>query len=593
MTETFGQTPWSLSDLLEAPNGAPLDKALAEIERLAAAFESARAKLKPDISEIEFLELVREYEEVHRAVTKVAAHAQLWFTENTQNQAALSFKSRTEQLTADIANRVLFFTLWWKSQEDATAERLIRNSGDYRYFLESERRFKPHTLSEPEEKLINIKDVNGVGGLLTIYDMITNKYVFKLTVDGETKELTHGELTTYYRHPSPEVRAATYREQFRVYSEDGGVLAQIYSNRVNDWRSEQVQLRHFASPIATRNLGNDVPDEATETLLQVCRENASLFQRYFRLKAKWLGLSPMRRSDIYAPLAQADKNIPFSDGVNLVLDSLTRFSPEVAVEARNVFAQNHIDSEVRPGKRSGAFCASTLPELIPWVLVNYTNKPRDVSTLAHELGHAIHSQLAREHTLLTFHPALPMAETASVFSEMILNERLLGEEKDNAMRRDLLARLLDDAYATVMRQAYFVLFEKQAYPAIEQGKTLDELNAMYLDNLHEQFGDAVEVPDEFKWEWIVIPHFFHTPFYTYAYSFGQLLTLSLYRRYREEGRSFVPRYLRILSYGGSASPSHILGEAGIDIASSEFWQGGFDVIRDFIDQLEALEKVPA
>lgn len=593
MSETFRQTAWSLTDLLQAPSGAPLENALAEVEQRTAAFEAARAKLNPDISENEFNDLVREFEGVYRAMIKVASHSQLWFTENTQNQAALSFKSRMDQLSADVENRVLFFTLWWKSLEDAEAERLLKNAGEYRYFLESERRFKPHTLSEAEEKVINIKDVNGVEGLVTIYDMITNKYVFKLTIDGETKELTHGELTTYYRHPSAAVREATYHEQFRVYSQDGGVLAQIYSNRVNDWKSEQIQLRHFASPIASRNLGNDIPDQATETLLQVCRDNASLFQRYFRMKARWLGLNPMRRYDIYAPIAQPDKNIPYADGVNLVLDSLNRFSPRVADEARTVFTSNHIDSEVRPGKRSGAFCASTLPELTPWVLINYTSKPRDVSTLAHELGHAIHSRLARDHSLLTFHPVLPMAETASVFSEMILNERLLREEQDLTVRRDLLARLLDDAYATVMRQAYFVLFEKQAYPAIEQGKTLDELNAMYLENLREQFGDAVEVPDEFKWEWIVIPHFFHTPFYTYAYSFGQLLTLALYKRYLDEGQGFVPKYLRILSYGGSASPAKILGEAGIDITSSEFWQGGFNVIRDFIDQLEALEIVPA
>lgn len=593
MTETFSQTAWSLTDLLEAPTGAPYENALANIEKRTAAFEASRAKLNPDMSENEFLELVREYEAVTGAMIKILSYGELWFTENTQNQAALSFKTRMEQLAADVENRVLFFTLWWKSLDDAPAERLMKNSGEYRYFLESERRFKPHTLTEAEEKVINIKDVNGVEGLVTLYDMITNKYVFKLTVDGQTKELTHGELTTYYRHPSPDLREATYREQFRVYSQDGGVLSQIFSNRANDWRAEQVQLRHFSSPIASRNLGNDVPDQATETLLQVCRENAPLFQRYFRLKAKWLGLTPMRRYDIYAPVAQPDMNIPFPEAVNLVLDSLSQFDPRVADAARRVFASNHIDSEVRQGKRSGAFCASTLPDLVPWVLINYTNKPRDVSTLAHELGHAIHSLLAHEHSLLTFHPVLPMAETASVFSEMILNERLLKNEQDPAVRRDLIARLLDDAYATVMRQAYFVMFEQKAYPAIAEGKTLDELNAMYLENLREQFGDAVEVAEEFKWEWIVIPHFIHTPFYTYAYSFGQLLTLSLYKRYREEGMSFVPKYLRILTYGGSASPATILGEAGIDINSSSFWQGGFDVIRDFIDQLEALEQVTA
>jgi oligoendopeptidase F len=262
----------------------------------------------------------------------------------------------------------------------------------------------------------------------------------------------------------------------------------------------------------------------------------------------------------------------------------------VAEEARNVFEHTHIDSEIRPGKRSGAFCASPLPTLTPYVQLSFSGKARDVSTLAHELGHAVHSQLARDHSILTFQSGLPMAETASVFSEMILNDRLLAQEKDRGVRRDILARLVDDAYATVMRQAYFVMFEESAYPAIAEGKTLDELNNLYFENLRSQFGDALEIQDFFKWEWLVVPHIFHTPFYTYAYSFGQLLTLALYQRYREEGKAFVPRYLKILSYGGSAGPEHILGEAGIDIKSAEFWQGGFDVIKGLIDQLESMEQ---
>jgi oligoendopeptidase F len=593
VSEAFTQSRWNLGDLLEAAAGAPLENALAEIETRTREFEAARPKLIPEISEDEFLEWLKEYEAVETAANRVVAYAELWFTENTQHQPALSFKSRMEQLAADVSNRTLFFSLWWKSLNDATAARLIKNTGDYQYWLEEQRRFKPHTLKEGEEQVVNIKDVNGIGGLLTVYDMITNKYVFNLEVDGETRHLTYGEMTIYFRHPSREVRAAAYKEIFRVYSQDAPVLAQIYSNRVNDWRAEQVQLRHFASPIAARNLGNDVPDEAVETLLQVSRENAPLFQRYFRLKAKWLGLNPMRRSDIYAPITPSDRNYPYAEAVGLVLDSFEQFSPRVAREARNVFADNHIDSEVRPGKRSGAFCASILPRLTPYVLVNYTNRVRDVSTLAHELGHAVHAQLARDHSLLTFHSGLPMAETASVFSEMILNERLLREEKDPALQRDILARTVDDAYATVMRQAFFVLFEKLAHPAIAEGKTLDELNALYLENLHTQFGDSLELADDFKWEWVVIPHIFHTPFYTYAYSFGQLLTLSLYQRYKKEGASFVPRYLKILAYGGSASPEHILGEAGIDIRSAQFWQGGFDVIKGFIDQLQAMEQVTA
>ena len=587
--ETYPQTRWTLTELLEAPSGAPLDRALQDIETRTAQFEAHRAQLNPNIDEEEFLDIVHEFEDLNRSLRRVAAYAELWFTEDTQNQSALAFKSKMEQLAAQVANRVLFFSLWWKDLDDANAARLLRNAGDYTYYLETERMFKPHTLSEREEQVINIKDVNGIGGLITVYDMITNRYQFTLKVNGEEKTMTQGELQTYYRNPDPAVRAAAYHELLRVYSQDSGVLAQVYANRINDWRAEQVDLRHFETPIAARNLGNDVPNAAVDTMLEVCRKNAPLFQRYFKLKAKWLGLNPMRRSDIYAPLRAVDVEIPWDEAVTLVLDSFEKFSPRVATEARGVFEANHVDSEIRPGKRSGAFCASILPELAPYVQINYSNKARDVATLAHEFGHAVHACLAREHSVFTFHSSLPMAETASVFSEMILNERLLHDTNDPALKRDILARMVDDAYATVMRQAFFAMFEKAAHDAVAQGATADQVTDIYWDNITLQFGDAVEIPDDFKWEWIVIPHFYHSPFYVYAYSFGQLLTLSLYSRYRTEGESFKPKYLKILAYGGSASPQHILSEAGINITSADFWQGGFNVIGGFIDQLEALD----
>lgn len=585
---SFQQTRWDLSELLTAPSGEPLDRALQELETRTAKFEAARARLKPDMDEEEFLDLVRELEELNRVSRRVLSYPDLWWTEDTQNQAALALKARTEQLGAQISNRVLFFTLWWKDVDDANAERLLRHSGDYRYWLETERKFKPHTLSEAEEKIVNIKDVNGIGGVVTIYDMLTNKYTFNLELDGQVKPVTRDELMIHVRNPLPEVRAAIYRELFRVHKEDAGVLAQMYTNRVNDWRAEQVELRHFSTPIAARNLSNDVPDAAVDTMLDMCRQNARVFQRYFKLKAKWLGLSPMRRSDVYAPLVAADADYPYPAGVDLVLDTYEKFSPVIAGAARRVFQDNHIDSEVRPGKRSGAFCASILPGMTPYVLINYTGKARDVSTLAHELGHAVHASLARDHSVFTFHSSLPMAETASVFGEMILNERLLQETRDPAVRRDILSRIVDDAYATVMRQAFFAIFEKEGHAAIANGATADEVSNLYMENLRTQFGDSLEIQDDFRWEWIAIPHLYHVPFYVYAYSFGQLLTLALYSRYRREGESFKPRYIKILSYGGSAAPQHILGEAGIDITSAEFWQGGFDVISEFIDQLEAL-----
>ena len=272
----------------------------------------------------------------------------------------------------------------------------------------------------------------------------------------------------------------------------------------------------------------------------------------------------------------------------MVFESFDAFSPVIAGHARQVLERGHVDSEVRPGKEGGAFCASTVPGLVPWVLVNYAGKANDVSTLAHELGHAVHALMAADHSVLTFHSALPMAETASVFGEMLLKERLLAEESDPTARRKLLAAAIDNAYATVMRQAFFVLFERQAHALIVEGKTVDDLRAAYLENLRQQFGDAVDVDEGFQWEWIAIPHIYRVPFYCYAYSFGHLLVLALYQRYKEEGEPFVPQYLKILAHGGSASPAHILNEAGIDMASPAFWQGGFDAIWTMVDELAAL-----
>jgi oligoendopeptidase F len=325
-----------------------------------------------------------------------------------------------------------------------------------------------------------------------------------------------------------------------------------------------------------------------DTLLEVCRRNAPVFQRFFRLKARRLGVERLRRYDIYAPLARSDKTYAFSVATEMVFDAFRQFEPRVAELARRVFDADHLDSQVRKGKRGGAFCSTVAPELTPWVLVNYQGRPEDVATLAHELGHAIHSLLASQHSLFTQQASLPMAETASTFGEMMLVDHLLATELDESVRRDLLFRQVDDAYATIQRQAFFALFEHQAHQMISQGAAVDELSAAYMQNLREQFGEAVEVSDEFSWEWVSIPHIYHTPFYVYAYAFGQLLVLALYKQYKAEGESFKPRYIKILSAGGSDSPARILSAAGIDISSDRFWQGGFDVIAEMIDNLESI-----
>ncbi|MBE9470563.1 MAG: M3 family oligoendopeptidase [Chloroflexi bacterium] len=585
---SFEQSGWTLEALLPAHEGAELERILGELEQQVVQFENSRESLSPEMGSEEFLELMRLYEAIQVTDTRLTGYAYLWFAEDTQSQDALAFLGRMEQLSAEVQNRLLFFSLWWKGLDEKPARRLIAASGDYAYYLESLRRFKPYTLSEPEEKIINLKDVNGPNALVKLYDMITNRFSFKLEIDGETKEMTRAELAAYVRDPSPEVRAAAYQEQFRVYSDQGTVLAQIYNHRVRDWASENVTLRGISSPVAVRNLANDIPDPVVKTLLDVCRENMPIFHRYFRLKARWLDVERLRRYDVYAPLRTSGRTYPFPEAVSMVFDSFTQLSPTLAEHARRVFADGHIDSEIRPGKRGGAFCAGMLPGVTPWVLTNYVGKVDDVLTLAHELGHAVHALMAGDHSAFTFHSALPLAETASVFSEMALNDRLLREEDDPAVRRDLLARVLDGAYATIARQAYFVLFELEAHRRAVEGATADDLCALYMDNLHEQFGDAVDVSDDFRWEWIAIPHIYSTPFYCYAYSFGHLLVLALYQQYKNEGISFVPRFLRILTYGGSQSPEHIISEAGFDMASPDFWQGGFDVLQGFLDELAAL-----
>lgn len=583
---SYQQTRWNLTALLPASEGAEVEALVQKLEQTTKAIETLRPALSPEMSGEDFVKILKMIETVDEIASRLGSYGQLWFSEDTQNQKALAMMGRMDQLLTDIQNRLLFFSLWWKALDAPAAQRLLTHAGDARYYLEKERLFKDHTLTEPEEKIINLKDVNGMNAILTLYDMITSKFVFELEVDGEKKELTRDELMQYVRNPSPDIRAAAYQEQFRVYQREAAVLAQMYIHRVRDGVTENLNLRRFTSPIAARNLSNDIPDAVTDTLLNVCAEQAGVFHRYFKLKAGWLDMPKLRRYDIYAPLRQkSERKIDYAEAVGIVLNSFQEFSPQVAGLARQVFDEGHIDAEIRPRKRGGAFCAGILPGLTPWVLANYTGEPRDVATLAHELGHAVHALLAADHSVLTFHSALPMAETASVFSEMLLTDRLLAEEKDPNARRDLIAEAVDDAYATILRQAYFVIFERDAHRLINENKTMEELNQHYLSNLAQQFGDSVEVSEDFQYEWICIPHIYHTPFYCYAYSFGQLLSLSLYQQYKQEGASFIPKLLKILAYGGAASPQHILTEAGINMADPDFWRGGFKVIEGMIAEL--------
>ncbi|HLD79617.1 MAG TPA: M3 family metallopeptidase, partial [Candidatus Nanoarchaeia archaeon] len=314
-------------------------------------------------------------------------------------------------------------------------------------------------------------------------------------------------------------------------------------------------------------------------------QNQSVFHRFFELKRKKLGLKKIRRFDLYAPLQKKkESKIQYQEAVTMVLDTFKNFSPEFHREASNIINAKHIHSKVQKNKDTGAFCCSVTAKQNPYILLSYAGTLRDVSTLAHELGHGIHHNLARDQTEFTSHSVLPLAETASIFSEMLLSERLQQKYPERA--KELLFTKLDEIYASIIRQASFVNFEKKAHAMMEEGKTIDEMSKVYLQNLRKQLGPKVEVDDIFAYEWCYIPHIFHTPFYCYAYAFGNLLTLALYETYKEKGKPFVTKIVEMLAKGGSLSPIEITKAVGVDITSEAFWQKGFDVINRMIDRVE-------
>jgi oligoendopeptidase F len=583
----YAQGRWDLEDLIPTRSGPAMEAVFASLEEAIQEIESNRDALTPTIPDATFADVLGRIERAGYLARLLNGYAALWLSEDTSNQDALAFRSRVDKAVADASNRRLFFELWWKRLDPEPAARLVEASGDLRYYLETLRRFAPFTLSEPEEKIINIKDVHGANGMTTLYDMITNAFTFPIEIDGEPKELTRTEVMIHARSADPATREAAYGALYGVFGNHAGVLGQIYSYVVGDWNDENVKLRGMQEAISLRNLQNDIPDDVVDILLRTCRDNAPVYQRYFRLKAGWLGVERLRRYDIYAPIEAASREVPFAEAVDLTFESMAGFSERMAGLAEQVLAEGHLDSEVRAGKDTGAFCLGAVPDKTPWVLMNYNNHLNDLSTLTHELGHAVHAMLASDHSPLTFRSSLPLAETASNFAEILLLNHLLATEPDPSVRRGMLAHFIDDSYGSILRQTFFVLFEREAHALIAgEGATVEQLSDRYLENLRTQFGDCLDVSDEFRHEWVAISHIYHVPFYCYAYAFGLLLVLSLYRKYEQEGEAFVPKYLRLLSYGGSKAPIEILDEAGFDIRSDAFWQGGFDVIAEMIDKLE-------
>jgi oligoendopeptidase F len=570
---------WKLDDIYTGS----ADELKTKAESLVKKLEAKKDSLSEDISNEEFLDILKLEEELTDSTSRLGAYASLWQSEDTNDSERNSHYLSMSEFLTDLGNRTLFINIWFKNLSDETAERLIHADEKYSYMLATIRKFRKYTLGEKEEQILNLKDLTGSDALTNMYDIITNKFSWE--VNGET--LTQEEMTQYYRDFDKEKRRETYEAVLTTYGENEAVLGEIYKNLANDWRNENMKLRGFTSPISVRNVGNDVPDEAIDNLLKAAEKNVDLFKEYFRLKFKVLGIENPSRTDVYAPRDREEKEYSYDEATELVLDTYKKFSNVLGIEAQKMFDAEHVHSEIQEGKRSGAFNYTVQNDIVPYTLINYTNKLRDVFTLMHETGHGIHGLLARKQTKFTFHSTLPLAETASIFGENILYQRLIKESPEK-QKVSLLMDQLDGQYGSIGRQSFFVLFEKKAHDMIAEGATIDELNAAYMENLKEQFDGVAEIPEYFQHEWKYVPHIYHTPFYCYAYAFGNLLVLSLMKKYEEEGEAFIPKFIKILEYGGSKAPYDILKEAGFDITSEDFWNGGFDIIREELEELKKL-----
>ena len=586
---------WNLDDIISLDlYPALFAKTRAQIDELSKMFDDA---MVPEMSTQEFINFSNLYEEVIEGMQRLGGRASLMESVNQKDQVALKLKNQLKDLQLYSSEKTQKISQWLKGREvagktvldDSNAERLFLAVPDLSYVLHYSRRQAGHSLDEKEESIVMAKDSNGVSVINDLRDIIETEFKFSFKPKDKTVEIieTLAEINGLTYSADPYTREEAYRARFEQYSQNIDKFFIIYQAIVKDWNYE-AKLRGYDSAISMRNSANHVSDQAIATLMEVCENNSEIFQQFFIYKAKMLGVEKLRRFDIYAPIGELKTSLSYESALELVLESFDDFSADFANKAREIIASNHVDALPSANKRSGAFCATIAPSTKPYVLLNYSGKGSDVSTLAHELGHGVHSIYAQEHSISSQHPSLPLAETASTFAEMVLFEKLLAKTTDRDEKKLMLTDKIASSYASILRQNFFVKFEIEAHQKIQEGITEQELSALWMKTLQDQFGESVEVDEMFRHEWAYIPHIHHTPFYCYAYNFGELLSMALYQRYKNEGDSFIAVIEKILSAGGSQDPAVVLQEAGIDMASAEFWQGSFTIIEGWISQLEAL-----
>ena len=584
---------WDLSDLYAGPDDpaieADLDRCLAEARRFAEAHRGRVAELDaPGLARA-----VAEYEALSEPMWKTSSYASLLFAADTGVPRHGALLQRVQERGSEIRNELVFFELEWVAADDARARALLDDPAlaPRRHLLESMRRYKPHVLSEPEERLLDETANTGHRAFSRLFDELFGAARFSIELPAGEQELSEEEALALLYDPDRETRRAASRGLTEGLKAQSRSVGFVFNTLVQD-KAVQDRLRRYEDPMASRNLANEIDDASVTALLDACVARYPLVARYYALKQRLLGLERLYEWDRYAPLEGPEGTRSFDEARRIVLDAYADFAPELAEVAGRFFERRWIDAELRPGKRGGAFSASTVPSAHPYVMLNYTGQLRDVMTVAHELGHGVHQWLARERGLFEQSTPLTTAETASVFGEMLVFRRLLGEEDDPAVRLALVCGKLEDSFATVFRQVAMTRFEQALHAARrDEGELpLDRVNELWMETNRPMFGDSVELTEDYAWWWLYIPHFVHSPFYCYAYAFGELLVLALVRRYDAEGEAFVPRYLELLRAGGAEAPPALVGRVGLDITDPAFWDGGLALLEDMVAEAEGLAE---
>jgi len=585
---------WDLTDLYSGPDDPrirqDLDAALAAAQRFAQRYRGTiQAQPPPAASWV--AAATAEMEAILESVGRAGVYADLLHAADTTPPAHGALVAYTQEHASPIRQELIFFELEWLALDDAAAQVILADPAcqRYRHFLRSLRRYRPHVLSEPEEKILEDKANTGVRAFCRLFDETVSSLVFDVDVAGERQQLNESGVLALLYDPRRDVRCAAAEALTRGLEANQLLLGFIFNTIVHDHAVDD-RLRMHADPMAARHLANEISAETVQALMQACEARHDLVQRYYRLKSRLMGLTPLADYDRYAPVVAEHATTPWPECRDIVWRAYDAFSPRLGEIAGEFFERRWIDAEARTGKRGGAFSASTVPSVHPYVLVNYTGRVHDVMTVAHELGHGVHQYLSRPQGYLQADTPLTMAETASVFGEMLVFDHLRGAVTDPPARLGLLCNKIEDTIATVFRQVALTRFEEKLHQA---RRTTGELARERICDLWQEtnaamYGDAVRLGDHYRWWWAYIPHFVHSPFYCYAYGFGELLVLALYQMYRRDGAAFVPRYLDLLAAGGSDTPENLLRRIGIDITDPTFWRLGLEPLEQMIDDAEQL-----